>query len=126
MLRFAVSKIAPVALRRQAAVARTYAPVCAPAAQTVFRSFATSKPPAEPEAELEEKVLTAEEQAAFDDEVSKLSEHELDQLMGEPDEFIEEGVVRAKVWDSLEWTLTSPPPVHQFDEPPIMVEISEV
>lgn len=122
MLRFAVSKIVPVTLRQQRTVARAYAP----AAQTAFRTFATTKPPAAPEAEVEEKILSEEEQALFDDEVGKLSEHELDQLMGEPEEFIEEGVVRAKVWDSLEWTLTSPPPVHQFDEPPIIVEISEV
>lgn len=37
----------------------------------------------------------------------------------------EEGVVLAKIEDSLEWTLSSPPPIHQFDEPPIVVEISE-
>lgn len=24
--------------------------------------------------------------------------------------------------DSLEWTLSSPPPLHQFEEPPLMVE----
>jgi hypothetical protein len=23
------------------------------------------------------------------------------------------------VYDSLEWTLTSPPPIHQFEEPPV-------
>lgn len=37
----------------------------------------------------------------------------------------EEGVVLAQVEDSLEWTLSSPPPIHQFDEPPIVVEIGE-
>ena len=35
-------------------------------------------------------------------------------------------VVEAKVVDSLEWTLTSPPPVHQFDEPPIIVEVAHL
>ncbi|CAM9263540.1 unnamed protein product [Choristocarpus tenellus] len=34
-------------------------------------------------------------------------------------------VVVAEVVDSLEWTLSCPPPIHQFDEPPIVVEISE-
>jgi len=29
------------------------------------------------------------------------------------------------VVDSLEWTLSSPPPLHQFDEPPIIVEFPE-
>ncbi|CAM9299186.1 unnamed protein product [Discosporangium mesarthrocarpum] len=34
-------------------------------------------------------------------------------------------VVQVELVDSLEWTLSSPPPIHQFDEPPIIVEISE-
>uniref|UniRef100_A0A7S0GIJ8 Uncharacterized protein n=1 Tax=Proboscia inermis TaxID=420281 RepID=A0A7S0GIJ8_9STRA len=31
-------------------------------------------------------------------------------------------VVVPIIVDSLEWTLSSPPPLHQFDEPPLMVE----
>lgn len=30
------------------------------------------------------------------------------------------------VTDSLEWTLSSPPPVHQFDEPPLIVEVEHL
>eukprot|EP00617_Octactis_speculum_P024749 CAMPEP_0185767280 /NCGR_PEP_ID=MMETSP1174-20130828/41862_1 /TAXON_ID=35687 /ORGANISM="Dictyocha speculum, Strain CCMP1381" /LENGTH=64 /DNA_ID=CAMNT_0028451367 /DNA_START=90 /DNA_END=284 /DNA_ORIENTATION=+ len=28
--------------------------------------------------------------------------------------------------DTLEWVLDSPPPIHQFDEPPIVVEIAHL
>jgi hypothetical protein len=28
-------------------------------------------------------------------------------------------VIEPTVYDSLEWTLTSPPPIHQFEEPPV-------
>lgn len=34
-------------------------------------------------------------------------------------------IVKVVLADSLEWTLSSPPPIHQFDEPPIIVEIGE-
>lgn len=34
-------------------------------------------------------------------------------------------IVKVVLADSLEWALSSPPPIHQFDEPPIIVEISE-
>lgn len=37
----------------------------------------------------------------------------------------EEEVVKVVLADSLEWALSSPPPIHQFDEPPIVVEIAE-
>ncbi|EJK67031.1 hypothetical protein THAOC_11983, partial [Thalassiosira oceanica] len=33
-----------------------------------------------------------------------------------------ENVVVPLITDSLEWTLSSPPPLHQFEEPPLMVE----
>lgn len=33
-----------------------------------------------------------------------------------------ENVVVPLVTDSLEWTLSSPPPLHQFTEPPLIVE----
>jgi len=35
-------------------------------------------------------------------------------------------VVVPLVVDSLEWTLSSPPPLHQFDEPPLMVEVDHL
>lgn len=37
----------------------------------------------------------------------------------------EEEIVKVVLADSLEWTLSSPPPIHQFDEPPIIVEVNE-
>lgn len=96
MLRCAVAKIAPATARQAAAVSRAYAP----AAQIAVRTFASpTPPPAAP--------------AAAAPAGKKLEPWE------------EEGVVLAEVVDSLEWTLSSPPPVHQFDEPPIMVEIAE-
>ena len=33
-----------------------------------------------------------------------------------------ENVVVPLITDSLEWTLSSPPPLHQFEEPPLIVE----
>ena len=33
-----------------------------------------------------------------------------------------ENVVVPLITDSLEWTLSSPPPLHQFTEPPLIVE----
>jgi heme/copper-type cytochrome/quinol oxidase subunit 1 len=35
-------------------------------------------------------------------------------------------VVKAEVVDSLEWTLSCPPPIHQFEEPPIIVEVEHL
>ena len=35
-------------------------------------------------------------------------------------------IVVPDVVDTLEWTLTSPPPLHQFEEPPIIVEIAHL
>jgi hypothetical protein len=35
-------------------------------------------------------------------------------------------VVVPELVDSLEWVLNSPPNVHQFDEPPIVVEIEHL
>lgn len=89
MLRSAVFKIAPIAMR---STARNVVPRVG-----VVRSLAAAPPKAPPAAP--------------------------SQKPKEPWE--EEGVVLAKVEDSLEWTLSSPPPIHQFDEPPIIVEISE-
>jgi heme/copper-type cytochrome/quinol oxidase subunit 1 len=40
--------------------------------------------------------------------------------------FATEEVVVPDVVDTLEWTLTSPPPLHQFEEPPIIVEIAHL
>ncbi|CAM9980114.1 unnamed protein product [Scytosiphon promiscuus] len=37
----------------------------------------------------------------------------------------DEEIVKVVLADSLEWALSSPPPIHQFDEPPIVVEIAE-
>lgn len=80
MLRFAVSRVAPVALRPAFCAS---APRAAAVAATQQQRFCSSGP-------------------ASDDDVVK--------------------VVLA---DSLEWALSSPPPIHQFDEPPIIVEIAE-
>jgi hypothetical protein len=35
-------------------------------------------------------------------------------------------VIVPLVTDSLEWTLSSPPPLHQFDEPPLIVEVEHL
>jgi len=37
-----------------------------------------------------------------------------------------ENVVIPLITDSLEWTLSSPPPLHQFDEPPLIVEVEHL
>jgi hypothetical protein len=37
-----------------------------------------------------------------------------------------ENVIVPLVTDSLEWTLSSPPPLHQFDEPPLIVEVEHL
>lgn len=37
-----------------------------------------------------------------------------------------ENVIVPLVTDSLEWTLTSPPPLHQFEEPPLIVEVEHL
>jgi len=37
-----------------------------------------------------------------------------------------ENVVVPLVVESLEWTLSSPPPLHQFEEPPLMVEVEHL
>lgn len=92
MLRIAIAKVAPVAVRP---AARTILPR-AGAARYLAASTSASKPP-----------------SATSGDKPK-----------EPWE--EEGVVLAQVEDSLEWTLSSPPPIHQFDEPPIIVEIDQV
>ena len=41
-------------------------------------------------------------------------------------EFATEEIVKPDLVETLEWTLTSPPPLHQFDEPPIIVEIAHL
>jgi len=43
-----------------------------------------------------------------------------------PEEKLPEGTEVPHVVDSLEWTLTSPPPLHQFDESPIVVETAHL
>eukprot|EP00546_Thalassionema_frauenfeldii_P005461 CAMPEP_0178924220 /NCGR_PEP_ID=MMETSP0786-20121207/17201_1 /TAXON_ID=186022 /ORGANISM="Thalassionema frauenfeldii, Strain CCMP 1798" /LENGTH=144 /DNA_ID=CAMNT_0020598897 /DNA_START=79 /DNA_END=513 /DNA_ORIENTATION=+ len=35
-------------------------------------------------------------------------------------------VVVPLITDSLEWTLSSPPPLHQFEEPPLIVEVEHL
>jgi len=35
---------------------------------------------------------------------------------------VDDDVVIPEISDTLEWTLSSPPPIHQFDESPIIVE----
>lgn len=37
-----------------------------------------------------------------------------------------ENVIVPLVTDSLEWTLSSPPPLHQFEEPPLIVEVEHL
>ncbi|CAN0472594.1 unnamed protein product [Ascophyllum nodosum] len=81
MLRSAVSKVAPLALRT---VLRAAAPRTAVVATA--QRFNSTAPPAKEG---------------------------------------EEEIVKVVLADSLEWTLSSPPPIHQFDEPPIIVEIDE-
>merc|ERR1740139_1723162 len=41
---------------------------------------------------------------------------------------VQEGtnVIVPLVTDSLEWTLSSPPPLHQFEEPPLIVEVDHL
>lgn len=79
MLRFAVSKVATVALRPAVCAAAPRAAV-ATAVQQQQRFFSAKE---------------------------------------------DEEVVKVVLADSLEWALSSPPPIHQFDEPPIVVEIAE-
>lgn len=80
MLRFAVSKVATVALRPA---------VCAAAP----RAAAATALPLQ-----QQRFFSAKE---------------------------DEEIVKVVLADSLEWALSSPPPIHQFDEPPIVVEIAE-
>lgn len=92
MLRLAVSKAVPVALRPALLAAAPRA--AAPAATTVLHQqqrFCSSKPGSAPPTK--------------DDGGDE--------------------IVKVVLADSLEWTLSSPPPIHQFDEPPIIVEIGE-
>jgi hypothetical protein len=35
-------------------------------------------------------------------------------------------VIVPLITDSLEWTLSSPPPLHQFEEPPLIVEVEHL
>jgi len=37
-----------------------------------------------------------------------------------------ENVIVPLITDSLEWTLSSPPPLHQFEEPPLIVEVEHL
>lgn len=37
-----------------------------------------------------------------------------------------ENVIVPLITDSLEWTLSSPPPLHQFEEPPLVVEVEHL
>lgn len=37
-----------------------------------------------------------------------------------------DNVIVPLVTDSLEWTLSSPPPLHQFEEPPLIVEVEHL
>lgn len=37
-----------------------------------------------------------------------------------------ENVIVPLITDSLEWTLASPPPLHQFEEPPLVVEVEHL
>lgn len=47
----------------------------------------------------------------------------LDQANAPSQEEFASGAVKIPILvDSLEWMLSSPPPLHQFDEPPIIVE----
>eukprot|EP00903_Cladosiphon_okamuranus_P014968 g13854.t1 len=80
MLRFAVSKVATVALRPAVCAAAPRAAVATAVQQQQQRFFSAKE---------------------------------------------EEEVVKVVLADSLEWALSSPPPIHQFDEPPIVVEIAE-
>lgn len=80
MLRFAVSKVATVALRPA---------VCAAAPRAAAATAVQQQ---------QQRFFSAKE---------------------------EEEVVKVVLADSLEWALSSPPPIHQFDEPPIVVEIAE-
>ena len=50
----------------------------------------------------------------------------LDLTKEQKDEFQKEGIVVPEIFDSLEWALDSPPPLHQFDESPMIVEIGEL
>ena len=45
-------------------------------------------------------------------------------MSAKPD-FASMPVVEAETAPTLEWVLTNPPPIHCFDEPPILVEFED-
>lgn len=124
MLRCAVTKLAPLVLKEGAA-ATLVVSRHAPAARFVsLRYFATEKSaPAPKSADSEVVSIPGMEGVGVGMQNSKYYTTKTGEVKLKPWE--EEGVVLAEVVDSLEWTLSSPPPVHQFEEPPIIVEIDE-
>ena len=43
-----------------------------------------------------------------------------------PGSVVENEIVIPQLVETLEWVLDSPPPLHQFEEPPIIVEIAGI
>lgn len=112
MLRVAASRLAPAVVRRASATLRPWPEIAFRPPATAARRFATDQENEKMrESAHHEETLKPSGPAAGADDQDKVD--------------VDMEVVEVEPVDTLEWTLSSPPPVHQFDEPPIVVEIAE-